>query len=73
MSDLAEWLRDLLAHVTRETDVMRLLDDLAQVTALQHEALSELSLCSDPECEQEAMNLRDDALAAAEALKEKYG
>ena len=39
MSDVAKWLRDLLAHVTKETDVMRLIDDLANFCAQQHEAL----------------------------------
>ena len=44
MSDVAKWLRDLLAYVTGKTDVMCLIDDLSNVASQQHEALI-LALC----------------------------
>ena len=69
MSDVAKWLRDLLAHVTKETDVMRLIDDLADLCAEQHEALLDFGdskNCGDQNCKPCR------AMKAAEALKERY-
>ena len=67
MSNLAKWLRNLLAHVTKETDVIRLIDDLAQVCAKQHEALRLLAPKGP-----EGMKLQVDAIKAAEEFQEKY-
>ena len=72
-----DWLRDLLAHVTKETDLPRLLDDLAALAALQAEALEkEMCRCLQPLFKlyehPEWRCLRCKAIKAGEDFKKQY-
>ena len=66
--NVADWLRDLLAHITKDTNAARLLDDLAQLAAEQHEFISAHWKIMHKRCEHGSCK----SLRMAAAFKEKY-